>query len=300
MKKVIYDIFQRTLTSLTKETHACLRLENVSPVEDQQTLKAPAGTALILGLDDKKLEPLALFCITTPSLSTDHPGLLAMIVRRAQAHKAPYFVTWTLRDAVLWRTPKLGTPAQRAHLEKIRDYEDNYAIAQDSGEQIFDESLLLRTIEIGKKILDDLEYIFKNQALELVRIDATYFVQSLLDSIHALLPIITNSLHMRFENDLDLRAKFNVWALAQGIAGDYKDHDYALAIARHSIYRLLGKILFYQGLRRSARQLPALDLDNIDSSQYYQRYAVFFAEALKVDYHAVFSRGLTGYRLLAR
>jgi len=292
MKKVIYDIFQRTLTSLTKETHACLRLENVSPVEDQQTLKAPAGTALILGLDDKKLEPLALFCITTPSLSTDHPGLLAMIVRRAQAHKAPYFVTWTLRDAVLWRTPKLGTPAQRAHLEKIRDYEDNYAIAQDSGEQIFDESLLLRTIEIGKKILDDLEYIFKNQALELVRIDATYFVQSLLDSIHALLPIITNSLHMRFENDLDLRAKFNVWALAQGIAGDYKDHDYALAIARHSIYRLLGKILFYQGLRRSARQLPALDLDNIDSSQVLPTLRRVFAEALKVDYHAVFSEDL--------
>jgi methylase of polypeptide subunit release factors len=292
MKNILSDIFQRTLASLAGETHACLRLDHISPVEDQQSLKAPTGTALILGLDDTKLEPVTLFCITAPTLSPDHSGLLAMIVRRAQAQKAPYFITWTLRDAVLWKTPKPGTPAQRSHLEKIRDYEDNYAIAQDGGNQVFDEPLRLRTIALGQKMLNDVECLFKNQALELVRIDATYFVQSLLDSVHALLPMVTDSLHMRFATDLDLRAKFNVWALTQGIAGDHKDRDYALSIARHIIYRLLGKILFYQGLRRAARQLPALNLDNIDPAQVLPTLRRAFAEALKVDYHAVFSEDL--------
>ena len=292
MKNILSDIFQRTLASLAGETHACLRLNHISPVEDQQSLKAPTGTALILGLDDTKLEPVALFCITAPTLSPDHSGLLAMIVRRAQAHKAPYFITWTLRDAVLWKTPKPGTPAQRSHLEKIRDYEDNYSIAQDGGNQVFDEPLRLRTIALGQKMLNDVECLFKNQALELVRIDATYFVQSILDSVHALLPMVTDSLHIRFATDLDLRAKFNLWALTQGIAGDHKDCDYALAIARQIIYRLLGKILFYQGLRRAARQLPALNLDNIDPAQVLPTLRRAFAEALKVDYHAVFSEDL--------
>ena len=289
MKTVLADIFGRTLAPLANDAHACLRLDHVSAVEDQQTLRAVAGTALILGMDGAKREPLALFCIAAPTLSPDNPGLLNMIVRRAQAHKAPYFITWTLRDAVLWKTPKPGTPAQRSHLEKIRDYEDNYAIAQDASAQVFDEQLRLRTIAIGRKMLADLETLHKNQSLELVRIDATYFVQSLLGAVHALLPLVTDSLHMRFENDLDLRAKFNAWAIAQGIAGDYKDRDYALAIARQIIYRLLGKILFYQSLRRAARQLPALNLDNVDPSQVLPTLRRAFAEALKVDYHAVFS-----------
>lgn len=292
MKTILSDIFARTLAPLADDAHACLRLDHFSPVEDQQTLRAAAGTALILGTDGGKREQVALFCIAAPTLTPDHPGLLTMVVRRAQAHKAPYFITWTLRDAILWKTPKPGTPAQRSHQEIIRNYEDNYAIAQDSAAQVFSEPLRLRCIASGRRMLADLESLFKNQALELVRIDATYFVQSLLDAVHALLPLVTDSLHMRFENDLDLRAKFNVWAIAQGIAGDHKDRDYALAIARQIIYRLLGKILFYQGLRRAARQLPALNLDNLDPSQILPTLRRAFAEALKVDYHAVFSEVL--------
>lgn len=292
MKTVLSDIFARTLAPLANDAHACLRLDQQSPVVDQQTLRAAAGTALILGIDCGKREPVALFCIAAPTLTPDNPALLTMIVRRAQAHKAPYFITWTLRDAILWKTPIPGTPAQRSHLETIRNYEDNYAIAQDSAAQVFSEPLRLRCIAAGRRLLADLESLFKNQALELVRIDATYFVQSLLDAVHVLLPLVTDSLHIRLESDLDLRAKFNAWAIAQGIAGGYKDRDYALAIARQIIYRLLGKILFYQGLRRAARHLPALVLDNVDPSQVLPTLRRAFAEALKVDYHAVFSEDL--------
>lgn len=207
MKSVLADIFERTLAPLADNNHPCLRRDQFSAVEDNTTLRAPVGTVLILGIEEKQIEPVALLAITAPTLSPDHSGLLAMIVRRAQAHKAPYFITWTLRDAVLWKTPKLGTPAEKAHIEKIRDYEDNYAIAKDTGEQVFDERLRLSTIAVGRKILIDLERLFKDQALELVRIDATYFVQRLIDSVHELLPMVTDSLHMRFETDLDLRKK---------------------------------------------------------------------------------------------
>ena len=289
MKSVLSDIIKRILAPLADNNHPSLRLDQFSAVEEHTSLRAPAGTALILGVDGIRAEPVALLAITAPTLSTDDPSLLAMIVRRAQVYKAPYFVTWTLRAAVLWKTPKLGTPAERSHLEKIRDYEDNYAIAQDAGNQVFDEQLKLRIISDGRKILEDIERLFKEEALELVRIDATYFVQRLIDSVHQLLPMVTDSLHMRFETDLSLRTRFNDWALSHNIAGDYKDRNYSLSISRQIIYRLLGKILFYQGLRRAARQLHPLDLDGIDPSQVLPTLRRAFADALKIDYHAVFS-----------
>ncbi len=150
MKNILSDIFQRTLASLGGETHVCLRLDHISPVEDQQSLKAPTGTALILGLDDTKLEPVALFCITAPTLSPDHSGLLAMIVRRAQAHKAPYFITWTLRDAVLWKTPKPGTPAQRSHLtHHVRGRDDGVEIKPSPLDLLYE----LRAHVVGTRVL---------------------------------------------------------------------------------------------------------------------------------------------------
>lgn len=292
MKDVLADIFTRSLAPLADDQHACLRMEQVSAVEENQALKVPIGTVLIVGTNGNKKEPLAILAVTSPKLSPDYPALLSFLVRRAHAYKAPYFITWTLRDAVLWKTPKPGTPPERSHLEKIRDYEDNYAIAQDADNQVFDEQIRLRTISFGQKLLVDLERLFKDQALELVRIDATYFVERLIDSVHELLPMVTDSLHMRFETDLDLRTKFKDWAVTQGIAGSYTDRDYSLSIARQIIYRLLGKILFYQSLRRVARQLPPLNLDGVDSSQVLPTLRRAFTEALKVDYHAVFSEDL--------
>ncbi len=292
MKHVLADIFNRVLSPLSTAQHSCLQVEQVSPVEDNQTLKAPVGTALIVGADDQKKEPLAILAAATPKLSADDQALLAFVIRRAQAHKAPYFITWTLRNAVLWKTPKPGTPAERSHLVKIRDYEDNFEIAQDADDQIFDEPLRLHTIAAGQKLFSDLERLFKDQALELVRIEATYFVQRLIDSVHELLPMVTDSLHMRFGMDLDLRSRFSQWATAQSIAGSPTDREFAQSIARQIIYRLLGKILFYQSLRRVARHLPLLDLTGVDPSLALSTLRIAFAEALKVDYHAVFAEDL--------
>ncbi|OGL45207.1 MAG: hypothetical protein A2161_21335, partial [Candidatus Schekmanbacteria bacterium RBG_13_48_7] len=289
MKDVLSDIFTRCLAVIQTGKYNCLSIQNITPIEDNQTLNAPVGTALILGSDDQKKEPLAIIAITSPKLTTDHPGLLALVVRRAQAYKASYFITWTLRDAALWKTPRLGTPTERSYIEKLRDYEDNYEISRDAENQIFCEPVRLRILNIGQNLISDLENLFKNQALELVRIDATYFVQRIIDSVHELLPIVTDSLHMRFSADLDFRSKFTQWAVSHNIAGSPADRDFSLSIARQIIYRLLGKILFYQSLRRVARQLPALDLTGIDSSQILSTLRRDFAEALKIDYHAVFA-----------
>ncbi len=54
-----------------------------------------------------------------------------------------------------------------------------------------DELTQLKLLARGDDILRDLERLLKDEALELVKIDATYFVNRLLDAVRHLLPMVT-------------------------------------------------------------------------------------------------------------
>lgn len=293
MKAVLTDLFTRFTAEVGQHDFACLRVAQQWPVEDSNTLRGPIGALLVHGThDDGKVEPVALVALTPPHLGTGDPALLAFVIRRAQANKAPYFLTWTLRDAVLWRTPKRGAPADASSLEKLRDYEDNYDIAPNDSPAMFHETRRRQLLQTGRRLLDDLKRLHKDQALELVNVDATWFVGRLIESVHELLPLVTDSLHTRLGMEDTLCAKVEKWAVTQGIAGSATDREFVESITRQIIYRLLGKILFYQSLRRAARQLPPLNVDGLESSEVLPTLNRAFAEALKIDYHAVFAEAL--------
>ena len=289
MQGTVSKLFQRFVAKLPVAPDAALYVHKAQPAEADS--KAAWHTVLIHGRHDGTDQPLAVVLMTVPSQAADAPAVLEFVVRRARAHKAPYFVTWTLRDAILWHTPKAGTPATRDSMEKLRDYPDLYEIGQaDQGP--LDELTQLKVLVRGDDILHDLERLLKDEALELVKIDATYFVNRVLDAVQRLLPIVTASLLDRLKDDVTFRGEITGWAVKQGIAGSPDDPEFAESIARQIVYRLLGKMLFYLSLRRSARQLPKLDFDNIDSAQVLPSLRVAFAEARKIDYHAVFDEAL--------
>jgi type I restriction enzyme M protein len=289
VRKTVAKLFQRFIERLPPAPDATLHIEKVQPADE--TSAASRHTVLIHGRRDGSDQPLAVILMTVPSCAADDTALLEFVVRRARAHKAPYFITWTLRDATLWRTPKPGIPAARDSLEKLRDYPDLYEIGQaDQGP--LDEQTQLKVLARGDDILHDLERLLKDEALELVQIDATYFVNRLLDAVQHLLPMVSHSIQDRLGNNVAFRDEITAWAVKQRIAGDPADLEFAESIARQIIYRLLGKMLFYQSLRRSARQLPKLDFDGIDTAQVLPRLRTAFAEALKIDYHAVFDEAL--------
>ena len=289
MQGTVSTLFQRFVARLPDTPDATLYAHKAQPAEGDS--KTAWHTVLIHGRHDATDQPLAVVLMTVPSQAADAPAVLEFVVRRARAHKAPYFVTWTLRDAILWRTPKAGTPTTRDAMEKLRDYPDLYEIGQaDQGP--LDELTQLKVLARGDDILRDLERLLKDEALGLVKIDATYFVNRLLVAVRHLLPIVTASLFDRLTNNVTSRGEITGWAVKQGIAGSPDDPEFAESIARQIIYRLLGKILFYQSLRRSARQLPKLDFDNVDTAQVLPKLRVAFAEARKIDYHAVFDEAL--------
>jgi len=289
VQEAVAKLFLRFVDRLPSGADASLRAEKVQPAEPGSA--AFWNTVLIRGRQEGSEQPLAVILMTMPSYAADDAALLEFIVRRARAHKAPYFVTWTLRDAALWRTPKPGTPAARDSLEKLRDYPDLYEIGQaDQGP--LDEQIQLKVLARGDEILRDLERLLKDESLALVRIEATYFVNRLLDAVHLLLPMVSRSIHDRLGTDVTFRGELTAWAVKQAIAGDPTDPDFAESIARQIIYRLLGKILFYQSLRRSARNLPKLDFVGVDTAQVLPTLRAAFAEARRIDYHAVFDEAL--------
>ena len=293
MKTVLADIFGRFSAEVGQRDFACLRVKQQWPVEDSTALRSPIGTLLLHGVnDDGKTESLALVALTPPQLAAGDPALLQFVVRRAQANKAPHILIWTLRAAVLWRTPKAGAAVDANSLEKLRDYEDNYDIAPGDNPKMFHETRRLQLLQTGRHLLDDLKRLHKDQALELVNVDATWFVGRLIESVHELLPLVTDSLHSRLGIEDALRAKVEKWAVTQGIAGSTAHREFVESITRQIIYRLLGKILFYQSLRRAARQLPELNADGLDTSEVLPTLNRAFAEALKIDYHAVFAEAL--------
>jgi type I restriction enzyme M protein len=289
MPEIVNRLFERFVAKLSDVADTSLRAEKIQAADE--TSAAPWHTVLIHGRQDGSDEPLAVVLMTVPSHAADDNALLEFIVRRARAHKAPYFVTWTLREAIVWRTPKPGTPAVRDSMEKLRNYPDLYEISQaDQGS--LDELRQLKILSRGEDILRDLARLLKDEALELVEIDATYFVNRLLDAVHHLLPMVTRSIHDRLGGDVAFRNELTTWAVKQAIAGDPADPEFAQSIARQIIYRLLGKILFYQSLRRSARHLPKLDFEGVDTAQVLPKLRAAFAEARKIDYHAVFDENL--------
>ena len=291
MKQAAADVFERFVAAFPTGDDACLFAERPQAPDAAALARAPFWTVLVRGRHDGQEGPHALVLLTLPSRAPDAPEVLEFAVRRARAHKAPYLVTWTMRDAILWRTPKPGVPVARDSLEKLRDYPDLYEVgAADNA--VIDENIKLRILSRGGDLRADLTKLLKDEALELVRIDATYFVNRLLDAVHHLLPIVAESVHYRLAADIAFRDQIAAWAAKQGIAGSPSDAEFAESITRQIIYRLLGKVLFYQSLRRSARQLPKLDFDRADSSEVLPGLRAAFAEALKIDYHAVFEEDL--------
>ena len=290
MKSDVGEIFERFVAAFPNGEDPVLHAEQVQ-ISDV-TAKIPHRTVLVRGCREGSMdEPLAIILMTLPSLAADDTEVLEFAIRRARANRTPYFVTWTLRHAILWCTPKPGVPVSRDSLEKLRDYPELYEISR-AAEQTLTEPSKLSVVERGLDILRDLERLLKDEGLRLVQIDATYFVGRLLDAVHHLVPTVSDSLHHRLESDVQFRKEISAWAMKQSIAGGATDPEFAKSVARQIIYRLLGKVLFYQSLRRVARHLPRRDLRDRDSAQVLPSLRAAFIQALQIDYHAVFAEDL--------
>ena len=227
-------------------------------------------------------EPFALFGLTTQENSIQAAGLVQFIARRARARKVRYLLLSNQRETVLQKTPRRDDEAG----EVLRRYAPVQMLSTTSDSLTPPERLALSNIM--EKLTADLLILKRDGQLDLIEPDADYFVDRLTRAVTTLKPTVKNSLITQFSVDPQFAEEIVTWAIKQGIPADVRSPDFAEAVVRQAIYRLLGKIIFYQSLRRALPQLPEMDMDGLDTSQVVPRLQACFAEAHKIDYHAVF------------
>ena len=130
------------------------------------------------------------FCgweLKTPTTPVNDVELLDNAVGKALAMNANYFVTWNMKDAVIWRTPQFGLKI--AADDRVKQYPSLYHV--NSADDMWVESNKILLKSRTKDILDDLSTLYKEGHLNQIELDSTYFVGRLRNTVENIYPHIT-------------------------------------------------------------------------------------------------------------
>jgi hypothetical protein len=230
------------------------------------------------------------FCgweLKTPATPANDTTLLESSAAKARTMNADYFVTWNMRDAILWRTPQAGRQVSVEH--RVKEYLPIYEVTKPEDMWVKSNNILLK--ERTREILNDLKTLKYDGHLHQIETDTTFFVGRLHKSVDVLFPTLRDSLLHRIAGDADFKRDLQGWGAKQGIA-NVTDADFHQAVAKQIIYRLLVRILFYLTLQRQWRHLPELNIAGLNGKDASLHLQEVFARARELDWHAVFEEGL--------
>lgn len=227
------------------------------------------------------------FCgweLKTPTTPVDDQELLRNAAEKARAMHADYFVTWNMRDAVIWRTPLWTEEVSRIH--RLKTYSPISRVSSpDDLWVVFKQELLKAK---AKEILNDLATLQREGHLHLIEVDSVFFVHKLSEAVKTLWPHFHKSLISEIGKSRKFKEGLFDWAVKQGISTYEAGEPFFEVVSRQLVYRLLGKILFYLTLRRFRTDVPKLDLYGINPSKISEKLNEYFEIARQIDYQAVF------------
>ncbi len=226
------------------------------------------------------------FCgleLKTPVTAVNDSELLEGAAEKARARSADYFVTWNMRDCVIWRTPPSGTIVTAQ--ERVKSYHSIYQVNTPDALWVEPNQIALKTR--AKELLDDLSTLYNEGHLYPVEPDATFFVGRLNEAVKTLSPYMQQALLDKVGGDSKFKDGLFNWAVKQGIAR-YDDPSFYETVSHQIAYRLIARILFYQTLRRYRSDLPQMDISGLSPAVANQKLREFFEEARQIDWQAVF------------
>jgi len=231
-----------------------------------------------------KNKPFCLIEILTPSIPPEHPEYLEKVIDKARNLNLPFFITWNLKDTILWRTPKKGDSISREYLMKTYFTIQQIPNVPKPVINPFIDSLLKQRLT---EIINDLKTLSEIGHLYQVDIDAEFFVHRLHQAVEKMSPILKKSLSTQFSLKPQFKKDVQEWAVKQGIA-NYDEDEFLYVLSRQIVYRLLGKIIFYETLRRHFKELPEPDFSSLDPSLILKKLSQCFEKAKHIDYQAIF------------
>jgi type I restriction-modification system DNA methylase subunit len=221
---------------------------------------------------------------TTP---VDHPHPVQEAAESARKAGRPYFLTINLKDAILWRTFKKGKTPSRE--DRLKTYPTLHQIAPAG---VIDETTKIAFRRRAQEILDDLNTLHHDGRLKIIEADATFFVNRLAKAAEAMRSPLKQSLATTISRDPKFKKALEEWAVKQGIA-NFGEESFFESLSMQIVYRTLGKIIFYQSLRRHVRTLPEMDFSGVDDAMIVSRLKHYFDLARAIDYQAIFEEELT-------
>ena len=225
--------------------------------------------------------------LKTPKTQADDTELLKNATEKAHATGAEYFVTWNMRDAIIWKTPKPGEKVLAEH--RVKPYPSLYEI--NDAEDLKNEQHKIALKNRTKEILEDIATLKNKGTLHSITADATFFVKKLHTAVDNLYPDAEKSLKKKIAFDIKFRNELIAWARKQGIAGQVNDDFYRM-VARQMVYRLLARIIFYETLTGKFKHLPKLELNGLSGQQAVDKLKELFSKAADTDWLAVFESDL--------
>jgi type I restriction-modification system DNA methylase subunit len=240
-------------------------------------------------LNRKAQQGFCELALKTPATLVDEHELLEDAAKNARAMHADYFVTWNMRDAVIWRTPQWTEAVSKIH--RLLTYPSIHQVSIPDDLWVVSKQELLKAR--AKEILNDLSTLRRDGHLHLIEVDSVFFVHKLSEAVKTLWPHIHGSLVAEIGKSSVFKDGLFNWAVRQGIATYEAGETFFEAVSRQIVYRLLGKILFYLTLRRFPFDIPKLDLHGIEPKKASEKLKEFFEIARQIDYQAVFEEDFT-------
>lgn len=227
------------------------------------------------------------FELKTPETDVRDAELLKNAAAKARALHADYFVTWNMRDTIVWRVPHEGELLTNS----LVAYDKFPPLTQiTSVEDIKNKQTEILLRERALAILDLLARAKREGHFHQIDLDTTFFVGKLREATNTLAPLFAQSLGGARAHDKKFNAEIEAWRVKQGIKSGAPNENEV--IARQAVYRLLAKIIFYQAMRRS-HTLPAMDFAGVSPNKFQRKLAEFLAQARAIDYQAVFIEDIT-------
>jgi len=221
---------------------------------------------------------------TTP---VDHPQAVQDVAEAARKTGTPYFLTINLKDAMLWRTSEKGKTIARE--DRLKTYPTLYQIAPAG---IIDETSKITLKKRAQEIAEDLNILRRYGRLRVIEADATFFVNRLARTAEMMRGSLKHSLATTISHEPKFKKSLEEWAVKQAIA-NFGEEPFFESLSRQIVYRTLGKIIFYQSLRRNIRTLPEMDFSGVDDAMIVSRLRYYFDLASAIDYQAIFEEELT-------
>lgn len=227
------------------------------------------------------------FCgweLKPPTIAADDSDLVKNAVEKAEHMRARYFVTWNMRDAIIW---------------EINDYKDRKAqrlfvypsLRITSVEDIASHSQRIILEERARKILDDLTRLYRDGHLTYTGADDWFFIHRLTETSRTIQPFFKKRLIELSSENHTFRTQLDEWAAKQGfITGDRE--EFFEKISYQLVYQLLGRLLFFEVLRRFRDDLTPISFEKLSEEKAHAELRKKFAEIRAIDYQAIFEEDL--------